>query len=137
MSGVRIRPDAFSKTVAGILDDYGEDVAKEVRKAVDSTARELVRETKDTAPRKAVGGRPAGTYANHISSKVGANTPFAYSKIWYVRPPEHALTHLLNNGHALRQGGRWEGTGFLTNAVQTHSEKFEQRAKEAIRNAGR
>ena len=137
MSGAHVDPDQFSKAIFGILDDYGEDVAREVRKAVDSTARELVRETKQTAPKKAIGGRPAGTYANHIGSKVGRDTPFAYSKIWYVRAPEYRLTHLLNNGHALRQGGRWEGTGFLTKAAKAHSAEFEAKVKEAIKRAGR
>ena len=137
MSDLRIDPDQFSKAVVGILDDYGEDVAKEVRKAVDSTTRDLVRETKQTAPKKAIGGRPAGTYANHISSKVGVDSPFAYSKMWYVRSPEYRLTHLLNNGHALRQGGRWEGTGFLTEASKTHSAAFEVKVRKAVRDAGR
>ena len=137
MSGLRIDPDQFSRAVIGILDDYGEDVAKEVRKAVDVTTRELVKETRRTAPRKAIGGRPAGTYANHISSKAGRDTPFVYSKLWYVRSPEYRLTHLLNNGHALRQGGRWEGTGFLTEASRAHAAKFEVRVKGAIRNAGK
>ena len=83
MSGMRVDSDSFSKAVVGILDDYGENVAAEVRKAVDVTAKELVSETKRTAPRKAIGGRPAGTYANHISSKVGRDTPLVYSKVWY------------------------------------------------------
>ena len=137
MSGLRIDPDQFSRAVIGILDDYGEDVAKEVRKAVDSTTRELVKETRRTAPKKAIGGRPAGTYANHISSKVGRDTPYVYSKLWFVRSPEYRLTHLLNNGHALRQGGRWEGTGFLTEASKTHSAAFEKRIRKAVRDAGK
>ena len=137
MSGLHVEPDQFSKALIGILDDYGEDVVKEVKKAVDVTARDLVKETKQTAPRKTIGGRPAGTYANHISSKVGRDTPYAYSKIWYVKSPEYRLTHLLNNGHALRQGGRWEGTGFLTKASKTHSANFEKRVREAIKDAGR
>lgn len=137
MSDSRIQPDEFSKAIIGIYEDYGEAVIKEVKDAVDVTTRELVKETKSTAPKKAILGRAAGTYANHISSKQEVNTPMAYSKVWYVRSPEYRLTHLLNNGHALRQGGRWEGTNFLTNAVQTHSANFERRVKEAIQNAGR
>lgn len=137
LSDLRVQPDEFSKAVIGILDDYGEEVVKEVKKAVDTTTRELVKETKETAPKKAILGRPAGTFANHISSKTGRNTTSVYSKIWYVRAPEYRLAHLLNNGHALRQGGHWGGTGFLTNASQTHAVNFEKRVKEAIRNAGR
>lgn len=137
MSNLRIEPDQFSKAVIGILDEYGEEVASEVKKSVDATTRELVKETKQTAPKKAIMGRPAGTYANHISSKQGRNTPYVYSKIWYVRAPEYRLTHLLNNGHALRQGGYWGGTGFLTKASQAHAKAFEHRVEEAIRNASR
>lgn len=135
MSSQRIQPDAFSKAIVGIFDEYGDQVAAKVKKAVDVTMKEMVKETKRTAPRKAIGGRPAGTFANHISSKQGRNTNVAYSKIWHVRAPEYRLAHLLNNGHALRQGGRWEGTGFLTNASKTHALNFERRIEEAIRNA--
>ena len=137
MSNQRIQPDAFSKAVIGILDSYNEEVATNIKKAVDITTRELVKETKQTAPKKAIMGRPAGTFANHISSKSGRSTNTVYSKIWYVRSPEYRLTHLLNNGHALRQGGYWGGTGFLTKAANAHSLNFQNRVEEAIRDAGR
>lgn len=137
MSNQRIEPDQFSKAVVGLLDDYGDGVVGGIKKAVDATMREFVKETKNTAPKKAIMGRPAGTYANHISSKQGRDTSYAYSKIWHVRAPEYRLTHLLNNGHALRQGGYWGGTGFLTNAAQSHVKAFEKRVEEAIRNANR
>ena len=54
-----------------------------------------------------------------------------------LRAPEYRLTHLLANGHALRQGGRATGDPFLANACRIHSAKFEARVKGAIRDAGR
>lgn len=137
MSDQRVQPDAFSKAIIGIFDDYGEEVVANVKATVDVTMREMVKETKETAPKKAIQGRPAGTFANHISSKAGRNSSAAYSKIWYVRSPEYRLAHLLNNGHALRQGGHWGGTGFLTKAANNHALNFERRVKEAIARAGR
>lgn len=137
MSDYRIQPDAFAETLIGIFDDYGEEVMAGVKKSVDKTMREMVQETKETAPKKAILGRPAGTFANHISSKVTSNERAAYAKTWYVRAPEYRLAHLLNNGHALRQGGRWGGVPFITNAVNTHSANFEKRIKEAIGDAAR
>ena len=133
----RIQPEAFSEVVVGLLDDYGQDVVSGIKVAVDTTMRELVKETKETAPKKAIMGRPAGTFANHISSKLGSSNTTAYSKIWYVRSPEYRLAHLLNNGHALRQGGYWGGTGFLTKAANSHALKFEDRVKEAVSRASR
>ena len=137
MSDQRIDSSQFAEVLIGILDEYGEGVMGGTKKAVDATMKEMVKETKDTAPRKAILGRPAGTFANHISSKKGIDSAHAYSKVWYVRSPEYRLAHLLNNGHALRQGGRWEGTNFITNASRTSAEAFERRVKEAIRNASR
>lgn len=137
LSDRRIDPSQFAEALIGIFDEYGESVMKGTKKAVDQTMKEMVKETKDTAPKKAILGRPAGTFANHISSKKGVDSTHAYSKVWYVRSPEYRLAHLLNNGHALRQGGRWEGTNFITNASRTSAEVFERRVKEAIQNAGR
>lgn len=135
LSDARIQPEALTETVAGLLDEYGQDVMSGVRTAVDATMREMVQETKRTAPRRTLGGRPAGTFASHISSKVTSNGRFAYAKTWYVRSPEHGLAHLLNNGHALRQGGRWGGVPFITDAANTGADRFESRVKEAVRDA--
>ena len=137
MSNVSIEPEAFEKTLIAYLGEYGNAVADEARKVVDQTTEEFVKDTKEKAPKRKVAGRPPGTYARHISSKVGVNSLHNYSKVWYVRSPEHTLTHLLNFGHGLRQGGRWEGDPFLTNSWAVHSAKLMARMREVGVNAAK
>lgn len=137
VSNVRIEPEAFEKTLVAYLGQYGDAVAAEAKKVVDLTTEEFVKDTKATAPKRKVAGRPPGTYARHISSKVGANSLRAYSKVWYVRSPEHTLTHLLNFGHGLRQGGRWEGDPFLSKSWAVHSAKLMARMEEVGANAAK
>ena len=45
--------------------------------------------------------------------------------MWYVKGSDYRLSHLLNNGHALRDGGRVAGTNFITKAEQVAVKDFE------------
>ena len=137
MSNTRIPPEAFENTLVAYLGQYGSAVAAEAKAVVNLTTEEFVKDTKATAPKRKVAGRPPGTYARHISSKVGTNSIHAYSKVWYVRSPEHTLTHLLNFGHSLRQGGRWEGDPFLSRSWAVHSVKLIKRMEEVGVNAAK
>lgn len=52
--------------------------------------------------------------------------------IWYVRGSSANLTHLLTNGHQLRNGGRTHGDPFLKDAVENIKSTYEQRLKEEL-----
>lgn len=135
MAAKSILPEQLTGALTGILEGYNERIAEGSRKAVDKTMRSMVARSKADAPKRAMRGRPAGTYAKHISSKTLVRTRTAYSKVWYVKAPEYPLTHLLNNGHALHQGGRWEGTQFLTRIAEDERKSFERAVRQVIADA--
>lgn len=116
----------LDKAIAGALDEYNADVQSKIRTLVDYAMRKLVRITKATAPRR------TGKYAKSISSKVSADTPSNYAKIWYVRGDRAMLTHLLNDGHAKVNGGRVPGTHFLDYAKKQVIEEYLEAVKEAV-----
>lgn len=108
-----IKIDELSNAINGVLDEYKEDVINGVKKETKNAMKDLVKNTKATAP---VGNR-SKHYRDNITSKTLKETRDGLVKLWYVRGSDYRLSHLLNNGHALRDGGRYPGTQFITKAV--------------------
>lgn len=126
----KISIDALADTVNKELKLYSDNVMQGIRKETDKSMRQLVQETKATAP---VGHRKKH-YKNSITSKVTKNSALEYEKQWYVRGSDYRLSHLLNNGHALRDGGRYPGTQFITKAEISIVKDYEEAIKEIIEN---
>ena len=91
---------------------------------------QLVKDTKATAP---VGNRKKH-YRNSIKSKKTGEDDRSVSYAWYVDGPDYRLSHLLENGHALRNGGRVEGTHFIKNASDPILEQYIKAVEEVIKN---
>lgn len=120
-----------SNTIRATLNTYSRQIVEGVEKAADVTVKEMVKETK-----KRPGGRySTGRYARAIASQVGQNTIYAKSRIWYVKAPRYRITHLINNGHAIRGGGHYAGDKHVTKATDHAIERFETRVREVIENA--
>ena len=92
--------------------------------------KELVKKTKETAP---VGKRDKH-YRDSISSRKVRENDRGAEYQWYVDGPDYRLSHLLENGHALKDGGRVEGTHFIANASEPILAEFERKVEEAVRN---
>lgn len=122
--------DQLSDAIRAQLNTFEKNVREGVKMAVDETMDEMVKETKSTAQVR------TGTYKRHITSKAGDNSLLKYSKIWCVRKPEYRSTHLLNNGHTLRNGGRYPGNQHVTNAANRAFETYQRKLEEVIRDAG-
>ena len=125
---IRVQIDGLADAVANELKLYEKHVTEEIRKQTDKSMRQLVQETKATAP---VGHRKKH-YRDSITSKVTNQTLRAYEKTWYVRGSDYRLSHLLNNGHQLRDGGRYEGTQFITKASVSVIKDYEEAIKEVL-----
>lgn len=126
----KVSIDGLSAAIAKELEAYDKSVNEGIRKAVDRSMRQLVQETKGTAP---VGHRHKH-YRDSITSKVTNTSLRAYEKTWYVKGPDYRLSHLLNNGHMLRNGDRYPGTGFITKASVSVLHDFEEAIKEVCAN---
>ena len=109
---------------------YEKHVNEGIRKQTDKSMRQLVKETKATAP---VGHRKKH-YKNSITSKTTKDAVYAYEKTWYVRGSDYRLSHLLNNGHQLRDGGRYPGTQFITKASISILKDYEREVEEVLKN---
>lgn len=113
------------------LNTYSKTIIDGVEKAADDTVKEMVARTKA----RPSGKFSTGKYAKAIASQKGEDSVFARSRIWYVKKPRYRIAHLINNGHAVRGGGRYEGDKHVTRAAEQAMTDFDRRVREVIDNA--
>lgn len=98
VSNIRIRADKLADTVKRELGGYAEDLADQVKRAVQDAADTAVKDLRATSP------KDTGKYAKSWTQKKVMETPSEKAVTVYAR--RYQLTHLLENGHAKRGGGR-------------------------------
>lgn len=130
MSNLVIPLDLLGETINNELTIYSDNVIEGVKKQAKKSMSQLVNKTKTTAP---VGERQKH-YRDSITSKKLTENNRSVSYLWYVKGSNYRLSHLLNNGHALRNGGRVEGSHFITNASEEILETYEKAVEEVIKN---
>ena len=125
--GRRISIDALADTVMEYLNDYADVSTEGMKKAV----------------------RKAG---NTVKKEIGANAPKdtgAYAKSWAVKNTKenshslevtvysknrYQLAHLLEHGHAKRNGGRVAGKSHIAPAEETGIRQLEAEIERCLRN---
>lgn len=121
--------DGLAEAIGNELTLYAEGVKKGLDREADKAIKKLVKQTKASAP---TGKR--GKFRSSISSKKLEDNINVTGYVWYVKAPEHRLTHLLVHGHATKNGGRTRGNPFLQNAVSEVIPEYEKKVKEVLQN---
>lgn len=130
MSDKLVNINQLNDAIINSLEDYNREVVDGVKKVTKQAMNQLVKDSKATAPV----GKRSKHYRDNITSKTLSETDFGLSKLWYVKGSDYRLTHLLNNGHALRDGGRYPGTNFLGKAVDKVVPDFMKELEEVLKN---
>lgn len=100
-----------------ILDAYSEEVNSVCKDAISSTAKEAVQKLRNTSPKK------TGSYAKGWSvKKVGDKDAIVHNRT------DYQLTHLLENGHVIRNK---KGTYGRTSGIK-HIEPVEEWANNEL-----
>jgi hypothetical protein len=118
---VRIKPDQLSKVVSETLDDYKESLSEKVKKSVKDAAIEAVKDLKATSPK--LTGRYAKSWKQKKLKEISSEMDIV------VHAGRYQLTHLLENGHAKRGGGRVRAIPHIRPVEQKVSEKLERDIK--------
>lgn len=124
----KITIDDLADAIGERLTVYQSETARKILGVTKSTMKRFVKITKQTAPRR------TGKFAKAIRSTVEDNGVVGSKGIWYVGGDEYRLTHLLVNGHQLRQGGRTKGDPFLENALESVADEYIKGIEEAVKN---
>lgn len=124
-----INIDELNDVISAELKAYNQTVTDGVKKQTKRAMKDLVENTKATAP---VGKRDKH-YRDSITSRTLSESDTKLEKQWYVKGSDYRLSHLLNNGHALRGGGRYEGTNFIGKAVDRILPWYVQQIEEVIK----
>lgn len=128
----KINVNQLADKMTEILKDYGDEIDGIIDDKAKLVMKDLVRNTKRDAP---VNIRSHGKhYRDQISSKILRSDTHKKSYLWYVNGDKYRIAHLLNNGHALRNGGRVPGDNHVTRNAQIAIETYEREVKEAIQN---
>lgn len=128
-----VKSDELADLIAEYMSNYSQEVTENLKKAVDIVTDEVNQEIKDHISFK----EHSGKYVKSFRVKTSYEDKFNKRKTWYVANGQYRLTHLLENGHTLRQGGRARAFPHIKYGEELAQKRMEELSKEAIENAGR
>lgn len=118
----------IDKVISEELTIYCDEITEGIKKASDDVMAELVKNTKKDANKR------TGAYAKAITSKRTTETKRSRVNTWYVKSPEYRKSHLLEKGHATRNGGRTRAFGFIGKNEEIAVKQYENKVEEVIKN---
>lgn len=122
--------EQLSEAIQKELTLYNRNVVDGIKKHAKKSMSQLVKQTRATAP---VGKRKRH-YKDNIASKKLSENDRGVSYVWYVRGSDYRLSHLLEHGHALKNGGRTKATHFIENASEPIIKDYIKQVEEVIKN---
>lgn len=121
-----VKPEMFAQAVKDYLELYVEDIGEAVEETSNQIGKEARDELKQTSPKR------RGNYAKGWTVKKDKKNKSYYTiKVW--NRTDYQLTHLLEFGHATRNGGRTKAIPHIRPVEEKYKEKFEKQIKEKIR----
>lgn len=120
-----IRPDQLADAVMNGLRDYARLATDDLKAAVKEAGQSARKELRSTAPKK------TGAYRKSWTYKVTGETANTINVTVHSRG-RYRLTHLLENGHAKRGGGRVPGKPHISVAQEHAVEKMVKSIEQSL-----
>lgn len=128
---INLEKDNLVDSLQGILLSFSRSLQEEINEATKETAKEAVNKLRATSPKKT--GNYAKGWTKTTSTK-NDERGFKVSKIVIYNKNKPTLTHLLENGHATRNGKRVSGKPHIGPVAQEIEEKYYQNIIKTIEN---
>lgn len=125
----RVKPDALGDALSDELAAYGETIVEAVKVETEKSIKQMVKLTKAQKFK-----RDTGRYRKDIASRLLMESARGATYQWYVKAPSYRLSHLLENGHAMNNGGRSVAYGFINSALAVVEEEYLAKIEEVIQN---
>lgn len=122
-----MKEDELVKQVMDGLEEYAGLTADAMKKAVKKAGKAVAEEIATNAP------KDTGKYAKSWTSKVTTESSSKITLTVYSKNRAQ-LTHLLENGHATKNGGRVEGRPHIEPASEKADQILEEEIKKALEN---
>ena len=123
----KVTIDGLADAVMKELDEYSKVIDEDMRKAVSKAGQTVRKEISANAPKR------HGDYAKSWSTKKTRQTSRSLEVTVYSRN-RYQLAHLLEHGHAKRNGGRTRAQVHIAPAEQNGIRQREEDIKRSIRN---
>ena len=124
MSSVKVSPNLFADAIAQALLDYDQDVTDGLKKDVKAAAKEVVADVKSSSPKR------TGKYAKGWGVKTAYESNDDICVVVHNKT-NWQLTHLLENGHACKNG---TGRKYPNVKAYPHIKQAEEKAIEKLGN---
>ena len=122
----KVSVDEMADAIMEGLEEYAELTTEVVKKEVQETGKVVKQQIESTAPRK------SGRYAKSWAVKKTAETSNSLEVTVHSRN-RYMLTHLLENGHAKRGGGRVRAIPHIAPAEELGIRELEDRIERALK----
>lgn len=123
-----IKPFELGDAIQKELTTYHKGVIERVNEAGAQAIKKLQSLTKSTAP------VASGSFKRHIATAEETDPATGMkSFVWYVKKPDHRITHLVVHGHVTNTGRRTKGNPFLHHALSTVLPEYEKNIEEAVK----
>lgn len=124
--------DELSDAIIEAINEYTDDVSHAIPKVIDRNTKAALEDLRARSPRRQVGG---GEYAaGWVSKKAYSRTGFEGRVIY--NKTRYQLTHLLEHGHATRNGGHTRLFPHIAPVAEAHGAKLLEELKLVIRSGG-
>lgn len=139
MSKNKVSIDKLGSAIQEYLENYKEDIEEDVVELSNKYTKEAKNELQQISPKskkdvhlKGGGVQESGAYAKSWTMKNGQKAKNIYSKIVYNKE-YYRLTHLLEFGHATRNGGHTKAIPHIRPTEDKYREKFTEELERKIR----